>query len=167
MNVIENDDFIIQIPCSGKTKMHWQTLFVYEDRLVMQNDDTNEVIFDEKEPINVNADEFYIEQIITNYFTNAIKHAKMINNKKQIIISTKEHNNKIRVFVFNTGDNIPQEELHRIWGRFYKIDSSRNRDNSGSGIGLSIVKAIQNNYQNEYGVENKKEGVEFYFDINM
>jgi len=134
---------------------------------VMLEDNKIEVIFDEKEPINVNADEFYIEQIITNYFTNAIKHAKMINNKKQIIISTKEHNNKIRVFVFNTGDNIPQEELHRIWGRFYKIDSSRNRDNSGSGIGLSIVKAIQNNYQNEYGVENKKEGVEFYFDINM
>ena len=45
------------------------------------------------------------------------------------------------------------------------MDSSRNRENSGSGIGLALVKAIQNNYQNEYGVENKVNGVEFYFEI--
>ena len=73
---------------------------------------------------------------------------------------------KIRVTVFNTGDKIPEEDLTRIWGRFYKVDDSRNRENSGSGIGLSIVRAIQNNYQNEYGVQNLSNGVKFYFDIS-
>lgn len=86
--------------------------------------------------------------------------------KKQIKITIQNVKNKIRVSVFNTGDKIPEEDLTRVWGRFYKIDDSRNRENSGSGIGLSIVKAIQNNYQNEYGVQNLSNGVEFYFDIS-
>ena len=79
----------------------------------------------------------------------------------------KKVSNKIRVSVFNTGENIPEEDLQRIWGRFYKLDSSRNRQDGGSGIGLALVKAIMNNYQNEYGVENKKNGVEFYFDMDI
>ena len=53
-----------------------------------------------------------------------------------------------------------------IWGRFYKVDSSRNRDNGGTGIGLALVKAIMNNYQNDYGVINHENGVEFYFELD-
>ncbi len=133
---------------------------------VMLEENNIQVIFDEKEHIYVYADDFYIEQVMTNYFTNAIKHAKEVDGKKQIKITIKYVNNKVRVDVFNTGDKIPEEDLTRIWGRFYKVDDSRNRENSGSGIGLSIVKAIQNNYQNEYGVQNLSNGVEFYFDIS-
>ena len=56
--------------------------------------------------------------------------------------------------------------LERIWTRFYKGDSSRNREKGGTGIGLALVKAIMNKYNNSYGVVNKKDGVEFYFEIN-
>ena len=118
---------------------------------VMLEENQIQVVFDEKKPIYAYADDFYVEQVVTNYFTNAIKHAKEVNGKKQIKITIQNVKNKIRVSVFNTGDKIPEEDLTRVWGRFYKIDDSRNRENSGSGIGLSIVKAIQNNYQNEYG----------------
>ena len=133
---------------------------------VMLGENHIKVIFNEKEPIYAYADDFYIEQVMTNYFTNAIKHAKEVNGEKQIKITIQNVNDKIRVTVFNTGDKIPEEDLTRIWGRFYKVDDSRNRENSGSGIGLSIVRAIQNNYQNEYGVQNLSNGVEFYFDIS-
>lgn len=133
---------------------------------VMLEENQIHVVFDEKKPIYAYADDFYVEQVVTNYFTNAIKHAKEVNGKKQIKITIQNVKNKIRVSVFNTGDKIPEEDLTRVWGRFYKIDDSRNRENSGSGIGLSIVKAIQNNYQNEYGVQNLSNGVEFYFDIS-
>ncbi len=133
---------------------------------VMLEENKIQVVFDEKKPIYAYADDFYVEQVVTNYFTNAIKHAKEVNGKKQIKITIQNVKNKIRVSVFNTGDKIPEEDLTRVWGRFYKIDDSRNRENSGSGIGLSIVKAIQNNYQNEYGVQNLSNGVEFYFDIS-
>ena len=75
--------------------------------------------------------------------------------------------NKVRVKVFNTGDNIKEEDLNRIWNRFYKVDESRNREDGGTGIGLSFVKAIMNNYGNNYGVINKEDGVEFYFELDL
>ncbi len=134
---------------------------------VMLEEKAIEVLFDSKEPIYVMADDFYIEQVVTNYFTNAIKHVEEREGKKQIKIDIQLQEEKARVTVFNTGSQIAEEELDRIWGRFYKVDSSRNREDGGSGIGLSLVKAIQNNYKNAYGVENKPDGVEFYFDVNL
>ncbi len=134
---------------------------------VMINEKNIKVYFENKEPIYVYADEFYMDQIITNYLTNAIKHAEEVKKETKIEIKVEKVSNKIRVSVFNTGENIPEEDLQRIWGRFYKLDSSRNRQDGGSGIGLALVKAIMNNYQNEYGVKNKKNGVEFYFDMDI
>jgi signal transduction histidine kinase len=125
------------------------------------------VEFDESKQVYVTADEFYIDQVVTNYFTNAIKHAEEVNNQKKISIKIEEtDNNKVRISVFNTGENIPEMDLERIWKRFYKVDTSRNREDGGTGIGLSIVKAIMNNYANNFGVENKENGVEFYFELN-
>ena len=46
------------------------------------------------------------------------------------------------------------------------MDESRDRSKGGSGIGLSLVKAIMTKYENKYGVINKKDGVEFYFEID-
>lgn len=134
---------------------------------VMLQKNNIQVEFENKKPIYVWADEFYIEQVVTNYFTNAIKHTEEIGNNKKIKITVKQLNDKMRITVFNTGKTIPEEDLTRIWGRFYKVDSSRNRQDGGTGIGLALVKAIMNNYQNEYGVNNKKDGVEFYFDVDI
>ncbi len=122
-----------------------------------------------KEPIYVFVDEFYIDQVVTNYFTNAIKHAEEVNGRKEINIYIEKikDKKKIRLYVYNTGENIKEEDLERIWKRFYKVDSSRNREDGGTGIGLALVKAIMNNYQNEYGVHNKEDGVEFYFDLDI
>lgn len=121
------------------------------------------------EAIFVDADEFYIEQVVSNYVTNAIKHAEEVNGKKQIKIGYKkdEKKNKVRITVFNTGKKIGEENLSRIWQRFYKEDGSRNRDDGGTGIGLALVKAIMNNYNNAYGVKNLPDGVEFYFELDM
>ena len=122
--------------------------------------------FDDKKKIKVFADPEYIEQVISNYLTNAIKHTDEKNGEKKIIIRTENRKDKVRIYVYNTGENIPKENINKIWGRFYKVDSSRNRNTGGTGIGLALVKAIMNNYNNEYGVENHENGVEFYCDIN-
>lgn len=136
---------------------------------VMADEKKIKVEIQSKEPIYVYADEFYIEQVVTNYFTNAVKHAEEINGEKSIIIQTKANieKNKVRISVYNTGNNIDEENLNRIWKRFYKVDASRNREDGGTGIGLSIVKAIMNNYGNDYGVINRENGVEFYFDLDL
>ena len=135
---------------------------------VMIEEKNIKIDFNENQKVMVNADDFYIEQVVTNYFTNAIKHAIEINNEKkiEIKIEKKEKEGKIRVSVFNTGNNIKEENLNKIWGRFYKEDTSRNRTDGGTGIGLALVKAIMNNYKNSYGVINKENGVEFYFELD-
>ena len=134
---------------------------------VMIEEKNISIKFDTQEEIKVYADDFYIEQVVTNYFTNAIKHTKEVNGLKQIEIKIeKRDNDKVRISVINTGDNIKEEHINKIWGRFYKEDTSRNRAEGGTGIGLALVKAIMNNYKNDYGVNNLDYGVEFYFELN-
>lgn len=136
---------------------------------VMIEEKNVDVEFCEKDNIKVIADDFYIEQVLTNYLTNAIKNVKEINGEKIIKISNEINieKNKVCVKVFNTGKRIKEEDLNRIWNRFYKLDESRNREDGGTGIGLAFVKAIMNNYQNKYGVKNLDNGVEFYFELDL
>ncbi len=133
---------------------------------VMLEENKIKVKFENEDEHYVYADEFYMEQILTNYFTNAIKNVDEVEKEKYIEIKIEEKENTVRISVFNTGKNISEENLNKIWKRFYKEDSSRNREAGGSGIGLSLVKAIMDNYKNEYGVINKYNGVEFYFELN-
>ena len=125
------------------------------------------VILDTSKEIKVFADDFYIEQVITNYLTNAIKNVKEIDGEKYIKIENENltESNVIRIKVFNTGENISEENLERIWKRFYKVDESRNRSQGGTGIGLAFVKAIMTNYNMKYGVINCEKGIEFYFEL--
>ena len=119
--------------------------------------------------VMVFADDFYVEQVVTNYITNAIKYSQEIKGKREIVVliddSTKNEN-KVRISVYNTGKNFSEAEMKKIWGRFSKLDSSRNRESGGTGIGLSLVKAVMNNYNNDFGVLNREDGVEFYFELN-
>lgn len=137
---------------------------IRNSKVVLEEQNIN-VEFKNKEPIYVFADSFYIEQVIRNYFTNAIKNNKAVNGNKKIKISIKNEKQSIKVYVFNTGEKISQENLNRIWNRFYKADKSRNRKDGGTGIGLALVKAIMNQYGTDFGVSNKKDGVEFYFEV--
>ena len=135
---------------------------------VMLKEKNIDIKLNMQENIEVYADENFIEKVINNYFSNAIKNAEEINKVKYIEIKTEKlENSKVRVYVFNTGKNISEENIEKIWNRFYKEDTSRNRNQGGTGIGLSLVRAIMENYKNEYGVRNKENGVEFYFDLNL
>ncbi len=136
---------------------------------VMLEEKNAKIEFESPEEINVFADDFYIEQVITNYMTNAIKHVEEVNGEKIIKITNDVDIKKkrVRVKVFNTGEKIPEEHMNRIWNRFYKIDSSRNRNDGGTGIGLAFVKAIMTNYGKDFGLVNKENGVEFYFDLEL
>ena len=73
----------------------------------------------------------------------------------------------VRVSVFNPGEVIPKESLDKIWTKFYKVDKARTREYGGSGIGLSIVKAIMESHHRAYGVVNHDNGVEFWFELEL
>lgn len=119
--------------------------------------------FEQSEPVYVWADEYLIEQVVTNYISNALNHVK---GQNIIEIKLIPRNSTVRVAVFNTGDNIPEEDLDKIWIKFYKVDKARTREYGGSGIGLSIVKAIMNSHNRECGVINRPIGVEFWFELD-
>ena len=68
--------------------------------------------------------------------------------------------------VFNTGKPIPAESLPHIWEKFYKVDKARTRAYGGSGVGLSIVKAIMDLHHCAYGAENYENGVAFWFELD-
>ena len=85
------------------------------------------------------ADEFKTEQVVRNYLTNAIHHAE---NEKRIEVKIIRTEGKVRVSVFNSGKPIPEEDIPKLWDKFYKVDKAHTREYGGNGIGLSIVKAI-------------------------
>ena len=113
------------------------------------------------------ADEYLIEEVVTNYISNALNHVEVDKmGKKSIEICVKECDNKVRISVFNTGKPIPEEDVERIWDKFYKVDKARTREYGGNGIGLSRVKAIMNSLNREFGVKNWDNGVEFWFELD-
>ncbi len=119
--------------------------------------------FDQTEPVYVWADEYLIEQVVTNYISNALNH---VSGQKIIEIKLIPREDTVRIAIFNTGDNIPDDELDKIWIKFYKVDKARTREYGGSGIGLSIVKAIMNSHNKECGAINRPIGVEFWFELD-
>lgn len=120
------------------------------------------VMMEQYDAIYVWGDEFKTEEVFANYFSNAVHHCS---GEKKIAIHIKREENKVRVQVFNTGDNIPEESLPYIWEKFYKVDKARTRAYGGSGIGLSIVKAIMESQHQAYGAENYENGVGFWFEL--
>ena len=122
-----------------------------------------QIIFNQKEPIYVWGDEFKIEEVLTNYLTNAFNHVKY---EKKIDIRCVQKDGNVKVSVFNTGDQIPSEELDKVWVKFYKVDKARTREYGGNGIGLSIVKAIMESMHQQCGVKNFDNGVAFWFSLD-
>ena len=114
----------------------------------------------EPAPLMVLGDEFKIEQVITNYLTNAINH---LDGERIIEISCRIREDKVVTTVFNTGAPVPEDELDKIWIKFYKVDKARTRAYGGSGIGLSIVKAIMDAHGEQCWAENRENGVAFSF----
>lgn len=128
--------------------------------LTKQNDIS--VRMDEYPPVFVWADEFKTEEVFANYFSNAINHCA---GERVIDVKLVKGEGYVRVSVFNTGEPIPEESLQHIWEKFYKVDKARTRAYGGSGVGLSIVKAIMDSMNRKYGCRNYDNGVEFWFEL--
>lgn len=131
---------------------------------ILAQQDGVEVIFRQETPVYVWADEYKVEQVVRNYVSNAFHHVGL---EKIIEVRIKILQDKARVTVFNTGTAIPEEDVGRIWDKFYKVDKAHTRDYGGNGIGLSIVKAIMESFRQKYGVINYDNGVEFWFELDV
>lgn len=155
----------------GKNELNIQSFNITElihtlikKQELILNEKNITVQFEYDKELNVKADTFRIEQVLTNYFNNAVKH---VDNNKLIKFTIDDNleNNLVRIAVFNSGNHIDVEDMPRIWNRFFKADSSRNRELGGSGIGLSLVRAIMKQHHMNFGVENVEGGVSFWFEL--
>lgn len=120
------------------------------------------VHFEADSPVYVWADEFKVEEVVTNYVSNALNH---LDKEREIEIKLSMREKIVKISVFNTGSPIPEADVPNLWNKFYKVDKARTREYGGSGIGLSIVKAIMEGMKQSYGVKNYDNGVEFWFTL--
>ncbi len=116
-----------------------------------------------KSPIYGYGDVEKLRFVINNLLSNAVSY---IGGEEKIIAVTSEDKGSChRIFVFNTGDPIDQDNMQRLWDSFYRSDHARVRSEGHFGLGLSIVKAVQDAHSQQCGVENADNGVIFWFDI--
>lgn len=112
--------------------------------------------------IFVYADKQRISQVLINLVSNAIHYANRIN--AQITVRSTILKSKVMVEVSDNGMGIKPEVLPRIFERFYRVESSRNRREGGSGLGLAIVKHIMEAHNENITVESEYlEGTKFSF----
>ncbi|MBR3539435.1 MAG: HAMP domain-containing protein [Eubacterium sp.] len=116
-----------------------------------------------EKPLFVWADAFMMSEVFTNYLSNAIHYVK---EGGVIRISSERIEKKVRILVYDEGNQLSEEALEKVFLKFYKEDAARTREYGGSGIGLSIVEAIQKSHGQDYGVYNAENGVTFYFELD-
>ena len=114
------------------------------------------------EAVQVIMDADKLEQAVMNLASNAISHAA---GAKMVRISAESRRGWVRLSVFNSGAPIPDKLQTRIWESFYRADEARVRETGRVGLGLSIVRAIQERHSAAYGVENVAGGVRFWLDL--
>ncbi|MCR4845568.1 MAG: cell wall metabolism sensor histidine kinase WalK [Eubacterium sp.] len=136
---------------------------VINNTTILLKDRNVNIKFEEKEEKYVWADSFRIEEVITNYLSNAIHYVK---DDGEIRLWYEDKKDTVRVNVYNYGDTIDKENLEKLFIKFYKVDAARTRSYGGSGIGLSIVAAIMKSHDKEYGAYNVEDGVVFYFEVD-
>lgn len=112
--------------------------------------------------VKVKADKKKIEQVIYNLINNAINYTEK-DKTVEVKLLVKD---KVRVEIIDHGKGIKNEDLDKIWDRYYKSEKKHQRNIVGTGLGLSIVKSILERHDYNYGVTSKvNKGATFYFEI--
>lgn len=106
---------------------------------------------DIEENISYTGDERSIRQLVGILMDNAVKYSSENGN---ITLTLKKKGKKILLEVYNDADELPKGKLDVLFERFYRLDSSRNSGTGGSGIGLSVAKAIVQAHKGKIAAEN-------------
>lgn len=118
----------------------------------------------EDSDVVVSVDDNRLKQVLHNFMSNALNYNDA--NDTKIIIGEEKVNGAYRIYVYDNGSGVKQEDKDKIWNRYYKVDKEHKRSHIGSGIGLSLCKDILDKMGYKYGVDSVyKEYSKFYFDI--
>lgn len=133
-------------------------------RVVIEEHKINLCLKCESDPAGVYADRHGIEQVITNFLSNAIKNTP---EHGTIVIKSENENDLVKISVFNEGPHIEEADLEKIWDPFYRTDQARTRKTGGTGLGLTICHRILEKHESSYGAENVNGGVQFFFTLKV
>ena len=118
----------------------------------------------DREQILVEGDLDSIERVIYNLLHNAIKFSYP---DSEIRLLIQDKRDAIYVSISDDGIGIAENDLTKIWERFYKSDKSRGQDKTGTGLGLSIIRSIIHEHKQKINVYSKiGEGTTFEFTLN-
>lgn len=112
--------------------------------------------------VEVVGNERLMEQVVVNFVTNAVHYTP---EGQEVTITTSGDGERVKLCVENKGARIPEDQLERVWERFYRGESSRHRSTGGTGLGLAISKRILELHKASYGVTNTADGVLFHFTL--
>jgi len=131
------------------------------DRLLINQE--VDILFEHDADVEVNGDIVKLGQVIYNLINNAINYC---GKDHKVIVKQICKDQHVRIEFIDHGEGIEEEQLPYIWERYYKVDKTHVRSKVGSGLGLSIVKAILELHEAEYGVSSKlHEGTVFWFSL--
>ena len=147
--------------------LHTQVLDIHElleEVIVMlsgkaSNKDIHLILEKKDKPLYLRADSARLKQIFINLVNNALAYTS---NNGKVSVKVKEDREHIVVEVSDTGIGISEEELPRIFERFYRVDKARSRNSGGTGLGLAIVKHLVEVHHGTVSVSSKvNEGTTF------
>jgi len=158
---------------TGQSKMHFELFDVLETRQEVFDQLENkaekkglkfELIGNPNGPIFVYADKNWIYRVLLNLVSNAIKYTDIGGVKVGIEVK----NEKVFIYVLDTGIGIPEEHINRVFERFFRVDKSRSKERRGTGLGLAIVKHIMEGHNTEVEVKSVAgQGSEFSFELPL
>ncbi len=102
--------------------------------------------------VQVQADEEGVRQILDNLIDNALKYTPA---DGKVTVTLREQEGTVVMEVRDTGIGIPEEQLPRVFERFYRVDKARSRELGGTGLGLSIVKHLTQSFGGSVEVESQ------------
>ena len=123
-----------------------------------------ELVLSVEDDVVVSVDDNRLKQVLHNFMSNALNYNDAKDTK--IIIGEEKVDGAYRIYVYDNGSGVKEEDKDKIWNRYYKVDKEHKRSHIGSGIGLSLCKDILDKMGYKYGVDSVyKEYSKFYFDI--
>ncbi len=140
----------IQFSSVNLTEILYRTVISFSLKLETKNIEISGL--EDAPSLNVNGDYDLLYELVYNLFDNAIKFTPQ-DGSISIAIEKNPYENKFKIT--NSGEGIKEDELARIFERFYKIDKSRSKDKSGFGLGLYLVKSIADIHNGNVSVESE------------
>ena len=165
-----NDLIDISMIESGEMRMSYRyfnindylSQIIHEMMPIAQEKNIELIYHPAKEGLQLFGDKSRLKQVFINLITNAIKYTEQ--GKVEVLIVEEPKYGKI--IIRDTGIGIPQEDINRIFERFYRVDKARSRAVGGTGLGLAIVKHIAEAHNSKIEVESELGvGSEFSFKL--